>query len=201
MKKSIIYIIILLVIDLKNNLRKNKTNELLSKALIELLKEKSFEDIKLNEICDKALVHKTTFYNHFQDKYELLYYVVKNIQKNMEMNIDDSKGIIIYYLEIAKEYIKNIKENAEFYNCVLKSNQNGICLDIFYNLFVDNVKQKIHNYKNNIPIPSNYIAKFYVSAVFSLITEWVVNGMQESEEEIIKYLEILIKNEKNELNL
>ena len=97
------------MIALKNNLRKNKTNELLSKALIELLKEKSFEDIKLNEICDKALVHKTTFYNHFQDKYELLYYVVKNIQKNMEMNIDDSKGIIIYYLEIAKEYIKNIK--------------------------------------------------------------------------------------------
>lgn len=189
------------MIALKNNLRKNKTNELLSKALIELLKEKSFEDIKLNEICDKALVHKTTFYNHFQDKYELLYYVVKNIQENMEMNIDSSKGIINYYLEMAKEYIKNIKENAEFYNCVLKSNQNGICLDIFYNLCVDDVKNKIHNHKNNIPVPSNYIAKFYVSAVFSLITEWVVNGMQESEEEIIKYLEILIRNEKNELNL
>lgn len=189
------------MIVLKNNLGKNKTNELLSKALIDLLKEKSFEDIKLNEICDKALVHKTTFYNHFQDKYELLYYVVKNIQESMEMNIDSSKCIIDYYLEMAKEYIKNIKENSEFYNCILKSNQNGICLDIFYNLCINNVKNKIQNYKNIIPIPSNYIAKFYVSAVFSMITEWVVNGMQESEEEIINYLEILIKNEKNDLTL
>ena len=179
----------------------NTTDQILADSLKALVLQKPVEKITIKEITDKAGVIRPTFYNHFQDKYELLYYVVKNIQKNMEMNIHDSKGIIIYYLEIAKEYIKNIKENAEFYNCILKSNQNGICLDIFYNLFVDNVKQKIHNYKNNIPIPSNYIAKFYVSAVFSLITEWVVNGMQESEEEIIKYLEILIKNEKNELNL
>ena len=180
---------------------KSAIDTLLAESFKKLAEKQPIEKITIKEITDKAGVIRPTFYNHFQDKYELLYYVVKNIQKNMEMNIDDSKGIIIYYLEIAKEYIKNIRENAEFYNCVLKSNQNGICLDIFYNLFVDNVKQKIHNYKNDIPIPSNYIAKFYVSAVFSLITEWVVNGMQESEEEIIKYLEILIKNEKNELNL
>lgn len=184
------------MIFLKDNLRKNKTNELLSKALIDLLKEKSFEDIKLNEICTRALVHKTTFYNHFQDKYELLYYVVKKTQENMEMNIDSSKCIIDYYLEIAKEYIKNIKEHSSFYISILKSNQNGICLDIFYNLCVNNVKNKIQNCKSIIPIPSNYIAKFYVSAVFSIITEWVVNGMQESEDEIINYLEILIKNKK-----
>ena len=181
---------------MEENLRNNKTNTLLSNALIELLKEKSFENIKLNEICNKALVHKTTFYNHFQDKYDLLYYVVKNMQKNMEMNIDNNKDIIDYYLELAKSYIKNIKENKVFYNSILKSNQNGLCMDIFYNLCIDSVQKKIKSGENNLHIPSNYIAKYYVSAVFSLITEWFINGMQEEDETIIKYLEILIKSEK-----
>ncbi len=181
---------------MKENLRNNKTNELLSIALIELLKEKSFEDIKLNEICNKALVHKTTFYNHFQDKYELLYYVIKKIQKDMEKHIDNDKDIIDYYLDLAKAYIENIKINKDFYNSILKSNQNGLCMDIFYNLCIDSVKKKIQNSDYHLQVPNNYIAKYYVSAVFSVITEWVVNGMQEKEDTIIKYLEILIKNEK-----
>ena len=49
-----------------------KTKIYLSNALLELLKTKSFDNIKVTEICDKALIHKTTFYNHFEDKYELL---------------------------------------------------------------------------------------------------------------------------------
>ena len=92
---------------------------------------------------------------------------------------------------MAIQYIKNIKENAEFYTSILRSNQNGICEDIFYNLCVNDVKNKIHNLKD-IPIPSNYIAKYYVSAVFSVIKEWVLNGMKD-DEDIISYIEILIK--------
>ena len=38
-----------------------KTKILLSNALLELLKEKTFESIKVIEICDKAMIHKTKF--------------------------------------------------------------------------------------------------------------------------------------------
>ena len=53
----------------KEDLRVKKTRKLLCMALFELLQQKSFEEIRLTELCDKSMVHKTTFYNHFNDKY------------------------------------------------------------------------------------------------------------------------------------
>ena len=36
------------------------------------LSERSFNDITVNDICQRAMVHRTTFYKHYPDKYTLL---------------------------------------------------------------------------------------------------------------------------------
>lgn len=173
------------------SLRKEKTKTLLCDALIELLSEKDFEEIKLKEICDKAMVHKTTFYNHFSDKYDLLYFTVRNVQVNVQMNINESDPFK-YYLNLAKLYIKNIKENPKFYGKILTTNSNGYFLDIFCQIYIDEVKDKIEKNKADI-VPSNYMAKFYVTGIVSVVTEWFIKGMKESEDELIKYIEKLTK--------
>ena len=48
-----------------------------TKALIEMMEEMPFEDIKVKELCDRAMIRKSTFYKHFADKYELLAFIVK----------------------------------------------------------------------------------------------------------------------------
>ena len=178
--------------EIMKDLHKNKTKILLSNALKELLQEKPFENIKLIEICDRALVHKTTFYNHFEDKYDLLNYIIRDIQKTMLKKVEDNDDIIKYYLDIAKEYITNIKENAYFYKALLISNQNGICSNIIHNIFVRDVIQNTK--KHNINIPPNYVANYYVSGLFSVVSEWVMTDMKESEEDMISYIEKLITN-------
>ena len=40
-------------------------------ALNELLKEKPFQKITVIDICEKAHVNRMTFYNHYEDKYDL----------------------------------------------------------------------------------------------------------------------------------
>ena len=37
-----------------------------------LLEEQAFEKITVRELCDRAMVHRTTFYKHYADKYALL---------------------------------------------------------------------------------------------------------------------------------
>ena len=171
---------------------KNKTNILLCKSLFELLEEKDFDDIKINEICDNALVHKTTFYNHFEDKYDLLNYIVHDMHENIKNLADKNNGIINYYLSIARLYIKTIKENPKVFSSVIKSDNNKIGYSIFYELYVHDVEEELKKY--NIPVPPNYVTKFYVNGVFALVDEWFINGMIEDENTIIKYIEILIKN-------
>ena len=46
----------------------------LQQSLLSLLSEKSFEEIAVGELCEKAMLPRATFYNYFDDKYDLLEY-------------------------------------------------------------------------------------------------------------------------------
>ena len=46
------------------------------KALEKLLREKDFHDIAVTDIADRADIVKTTFYNHYNDKFDLVRSVV-----------------------------------------------------------------------------------------------------------------------------
>lgn len=53
------------------DLRVMKTKKNIRDAFLELRKNHSLEEIKVNALCEKAMINKTTFYNHYQDIYEL----------------------------------------------------------------------------------------------------------------------------------
>ena len=53
----------------KQDLRIIKTKKVLYMALVDLMREKTFEEIKVSEICARALVNRSTFYAHYEDKY------------------------------------------------------------------------------------------------------------------------------------
>ena len=55
----------------KNGLRTKKTREKIEEKFIQLLQEKSFPKITVQDILDAAGINRTTFYRHYQDKYEL----------------------------------------------------------------------------------------------------------------------------------
>ncbi|KAA6460320.1 TetR/AcrR family transcriptional regulator [Acidobacteria bacterium AB60] len=52
--------------------RIEKTRKLLHDALLSLLHEKSYDEIVVKEILDRANVGRSTFYTHFRDKDDLL---------------------------------------------------------------------------------------------------------------------------------
>ena len=52
--------------------RVSKTKKLLSDALMALIIEKGYDDVKVQDILDKANVGRTTFYLHYESKEQLL---------------------------------------------------------------------------------------------------------------------------------
>jgi AcrR family transcriptional regulator len=54
------------------DLRVRRTRKLLFQALIELAIEKGFAAITVQEIADRAMVNRATFYRHYFDKHDLL---------------------------------------------------------------------------------------------------------------------------------
>ena len=58
------------------DLRIRRTHKLLWNSLFELMTQtqpkQKYSAITINQICDRAMVHRTTFYKHFEDKDALL---------------------------------------------------------------------------------------------------------------------------------
>ena len=54
----------------KEDLRVVKTKANLYRGLMELMKDQTFEEIKVSDICNKSMINRSTFYDHFNDKYE-----------------------------------------------------------------------------------------------------------------------------------
>ncbi len=61
--------------------RIKRTRQLLRQALMELMAEKSFQAITVQDIAGRATVNRVTFYAHFQDKYALLEYTIREMIK------------------------------------------------------------------------------------------------------------------------
>ena len=56
---------------------KKDVEQALADSLKELVQKMPFEKITIKKITDGAGVIRVTFYNHFQDKYDLLAYIVQ----------------------------------------------------------------------------------------------------------------------------
>lgn len=65
----------------REDLRQRRTRKLLADALLSLLEERPLSEISVVDICQRAMVHRTTFYAHFDDKLALLRYAVDELQK------------------------------------------------------------------------------------------------------------------------
>lgn len=55
-----------------NDPRAKRTRKYIQKAFTDLLVEMDFENLSIQDIMDRAELNRATFYNHYQDKYELL---------------------------------------------------------------------------------------------------------------------------------
>lgn len=182
----------------KDDLRIRRTYKLLSESLLDLLSENKFEDISVTDICENAMIHRTTFYKHFEDKYQLLKFCVKEFQINFSKeNNPDYKfnNLTDYYINTMKnilEFITSPKNKSQFV-ALLKNNRNSI-QTIFHEAIVEDVILKLEDVKKNgnefsVPIPM--IAEFYAGAIISVITWWFEGDMVISIEDLIRYSSLL----------
>lgn len=179
----------------KIDLRIIKTNKILYETLLNLLKEKPFEEIKVSDICEKSLINRSTFYAHYNDKYELLASYISDMKQELteelskNTNISNSKE---YYLEMINLFFTNIEHKKEVYASIMINNRNSITMDMLYNALNDDIMKHLENDDTfNMEIPTEIIAKFYIGAVFNVAIEWIKSNKY-LKKDIIKYLQELI---------
>ena len=109
------------------------TKEILAESLKDLSAKKSIDKITVKEIAQNCGFTSQTFYNHFQDKYDLIAWIYSTDAEKIMNNIDDVNYMwkdaltdgINYFLN-NKEFLKNLIANTSgqdsFINYVAKYN-------------------------------------------------------------------------------
>lgn len=77
----------------KQDPRVTRTRHYLMQSLCDLMGEKEFDQITVQEITERAIINRATFYAHFEDKYKLLESMVQHsFQQMLDSKIDHDVG-------------------------------------------------------------------------------------------------------------
>lgn len=165
---------------------KGNIDALLAVSFKEIAVHKPIEKITIKEITDKAGVIRPTFYNHFQDKYELLEWIVK-------------QELILPMVPLIKE--KHIKEavtgsmNAVLSEKVFYTNANKLSgQNSFREILFNAVKELLlsfigkEEFEKNIPykwLTADVLASFISEWICYAVTQWIEGGMKIPVDEIV----------------
>ncbi len=141
--------------------------------------------ITIQEIAEGAGVIRPTFYNHFQDKYQLLEYIFKEeviapvkpmIQNDM---LDDA--VILIFVQMLKD--------REFYGKVYRlEGQNSfesIVKSSLYETLLDFIEENSHNKVSPHKLLSHEaLASYYSEFLGFIVITWIRDGMIASPQEM-----------------
>lgn len=180
----------------KDDLRVIKTRKLIYQTLLDLMKEKTFEEIKVSGICSKAMINRSTFYAHYEDKYELLVDFLSNLKEEFAHELNESckenLSIREYYIRLISLFLDHIDSKRDVYNSIMVNNRSSIMMDILLSVVNDDILKRFKENDINLKVPTEVISKFYLGGVINIGMEWLSNSNKYTKEEILDYLELLI---------
>ena len=180
----------------KEDLRILKTKASLYRGLMTLMKKKHFEDIKISEICSISLINRSTFYDHFNDKYELIQSLMNDMKNELTLSLNlniKSDNIKDYYIEVIRILLEHIDDNKNIYVSVSKINSNSIARDMMTDAVIDSVTKEIDtNFINESNISTKSIVLFYASGVINVIIDNLNNSKNFDKDSILNIVEQLL---------
>ena len=179
------------------DLRTQRTYKLLKDSLLQLLSQKSFDIIRVNDICDLAMVHRTTFYSHFNDKYEFLDYVIKETEKDIVGNISEDQFDTprSFYTSLISNVLDYLGSNKPFFRSLIQNNYSTGIFTVVHNYTIKQVTllfEKQIKSGLKFDVPTSVMAEFYSGAVTSTIIWWLQSNSKISENDLKKYMVSLL---------
>lgn len=102
---------------------------------MELLKERGWEQIRVQDICDRANVGRSTFYNHFMDKEGLLVGGLVDLGEYITAEFSKRPNAPVFWF--ARPLLDHVLENEEMFRQLRGSTSEAILRSRFCQLAID----------------------------------------------------------------
>ncbi|KPG89254.1 TetR/AcrR family transcriptional regulator [Staphylococcus hominis] len=165
------------------DLRVQRTKKALITTFSDLLETKSFENITIQDLCEKANVRRSTFYRHFNDKYDLLNHIVGTLIeyfRTLHLPEIDPKDPRQFFNKFMKDILFFISDNKTMVKSVISINIYSEVYQILYNQIYAVVKRQIEFDKQigQFYIDEFIYGEFLTGGILSVILNWIQYGQQ-----------------------
>ncbi len=164
--------------DKKTDLRIKRTQKAIIDAFYELLEEKSFNNITIIDICDKALINRGTFYTHFEDKYQLLDKCIMDIMYGFDDEVDKVHGdsdLIVYYHDVLDVIMTYLTAQRKHLKTIITKADSSLVFDKVHAILIDNIVRKVGKLPvKDHPVPVEILAEFFSGGVIQLVKWWIL---------------------------
>jgi AcrR family transcriptional regulator len=189
----------------KPDRRKRRTRALLRKALMELIVEKGFDAISVQEIAERADVSRATFYLHYADKEELL---SKSMQEVYDELVERAEASSPSHDDVLNAIasgdherfcdptdFRHVAEHADFYRVLLSekgvASFNVMVHDYLARLLQEQLCLPIHSANVEPRLPSEMVAHAIAGAQIGVINWWLTRGQQHTPEDMARMFYML----------
>lgn len=177
------------------DLRVRRTHKLLWEALMAELSEQAFEKITVKDICERAMVHRTTFYKHYEDKYALLQQGMRQMYDALVAE-EEHRPPSAFSVEHPPPYFIRLFEHAaqhqHFYKLMLCGEGIGRFQKLVKEYIAEVAEPKVREWtppaNQHFAVPPAMQVQFVVGAVLSLLAWWLEHDMPLSPQQMAQYL-------------
>jgi AcrR family transcriptional regulator len=103
------------------DLRTRRTRQALRSALLALIEEKGFDAIIVQDIADRAMINRVTFYKHYRDKYDLLEQTMRDLLGELSIPVEtllqmpEDQAVF----DALVRWLEHVAAHASFYRTML----------------------------------------------------------------------------------
>ncbi len=172
-----------------------KTHQAIENAMSDLLKEKSFDHITTTELVKRAGISRSSFYTHYQDKYEM----IDKYQSEFFLKLatifsenDTDLGAAIY------ELFKFLDTDCPVESALLSENgTREIHMYLIQQIktFLADVIFPNFGQKSFDQVNLDYRTTYLSQAIFGILQLWIKRGKQESPQEITDILMLMLASQ------
>jgi len=173
----------------KQDLRITRTQRALVAAMLALLEKNGFQKTTVNDLCDMAMVSRTTFYQHFEDKYHLLRFSLEQMQSELRERVEE--GDIDALIAVILEHLES---QGRAFRGLLREEMNYELLRMFSEVWVRDLTRSLeeHTARGKVfQVPVQALAVYMAGGAAQLLVWWLESGFSPPREEMARCLKVL----------
>ena len=156
------------------------TRDTLGDALVELMKEKTFDDITVQDVLDRAGVGRSTFYAHYRDKQDLFLSDVEDFLELMSTLLTRHSVSVRRVAPVA-ELFGHISDVRDFYSALVTSGKVNDVLELGRGYFGRSIEDRLRMAHVGLDGDELKAVAYGLSGnLFALLEWWIDHGMVQS---------------------